>query len=136
MRQYKSAVKNIAVIMFPICLSVFLVAPLALEIWIDPVFSESTALLLRILSIGIFVVSIGQVPLAGLYAISRPEVIAFAQLFELVLYILALYYLLNWFGLIGAAVCWSARAIFDTFVLHFLFRKNLESVRSNFDERP
>lgn len=100
--------------LLPVVLSV----DLFFRSWLGDGFSEDMVPVAKIIMIGIFFNAIGQVSLAALYASNRPGYVAKAHIIELLLYVIFLPVVIIYFGILGAAVVWSARALLDFLILH------------------
>jgi O-antigen/teichoic acid export membrane protein len=89
-----------------------------LAIWISVEFANGVSTdILRILAIGIAVNGAAYIPFAFVQGIGRADVAAKFHLLELVVFVPALLYALQTFGLIGAAVVWVGRVIVDAILL-------------------
>lgn len=125
-KKYMGGLKTIFKMMFPISFVIFITSPYMLSIWIGPEIADEISLIMQILVIGLFIGSFGQISLAGLYSISKPKIVAAVHFFELLFYLIFLYYLSKYYGLFGAALCWTIRVIIDSAVLHALYLRELK----------
>lgn len=101
-------------IVLPVVLSVDLI----FRSWLGDGFSDDMVPVAKIIMIGVFFNAIGQVSLTALYASNRPGYVAKAHIMELFLYAIFLPVAISYFGILGAAVVWSARALLDLLILH------------------
>lgn len=117
---YARSVFRIVLVTAPmvICSAVF--AEEILLLWMGPEFSQSSAYVLRWLSIGVFANGLAQVPYAYIQGTGRPKITALLHLFELPIYLLSAVVLTTRYGITGMAVAWVARAIVDFIALHFI----------------
>lgn len=110
--------KRVAMVMLLVCLSAVIGAYPVLSWWLSPEFAGQAFPVVVILSIGIWLNSMAFVPYTLLHASGNPRLTAFFHLFELAFYIVALWMLTTKFGLVGAAVAWTARVALDLALLH------------------
>jgi O-antigen/teichoic acid export membrane protein len=86
------------------------------------------------LAIGVLVNGLAAVPFAFLQGAGRSDVTAKVHVCELLAYLPLLYFSVNKFGIIGAALVWSLRVFCDGIILHkmvnLIVSKNKDSVQS------
>jgi O-antigen/teichoic acid export membrane protein len=123
--------KRVAYVMLGICATAALLAHPILSLWLSAKFADQALPIVLILSVGIWLNSIALVPYTLMHANGNPKVTALFHLFELLLYMLALWWLANKFGLIGAALAWVARVFLDLVLLHFSASKLLHQNYEN-----
>lgn len=116
---YHQNYKRVAVIMLGICVLAALFAYPLLALWLSPEFAQKALPIALILAVGIWFNSMALVPYTLLHANGNPKITALFHLAELVLYIMALYWLTAYLGLVGAALAWVGRALLDLILLHF-----------------
>ena len=122
---YQRNYKRVAVIMFGICfLAALLIYP-AFTWWLSPEFAKKAMPIALTLSVGIWLNSMALVPYTLLHANGNPKLTALFHLLELVLYVLALWWLASNFGLVGAALAWVGRVALDLILLHIAANKLL-----------
>jgi O-antigen/teichoic acid export membrane protein len=121
---YERSVKLLLVSLFPIIVSVIVLAESGLRLWIGPEFAEHSTRVLQWLAGGVFISCLAQVPFALVQGVGRPDLTAKLHLIELPGYLLALWYLSTRYGIDGAAIAWTARAFIDALVL-FVIAKRL-----------
>lgn len=126
---YKSATFVMFSAVYPIALGIYLLAPEGLSLWIGEQFSQQSTPLLRWLCVGLILNSIARVPHALLQAAGRPSITAKLHLIELPIYAIALWQLLNHFGIIGAAIAWSGRMALDYILLSVCSSISIPEVR-------
>lgn len=89
-----------------------------LSVWISPEFADGVSTdILRLLAIGIAANGVAFVPFAYVQGIGRADVAAKFHLMELVVFVPALLYALQTFGVLGAAVAWVCRVVVDAGLL-------------------
>ncbi|MGI8509231.1 MAG: flippase [Gemmatimonadaceae bacterium] len=94
-----------------------LFAPTILNLWMGPEYALHGAMALRILALGVLIVSVAHIPYTFLEASGRPDIPAKFHLMELVFYVPLAWYLVGAFGITGAAIAWTIRVIVDTILL-------------------
>ena len=104
--------------MFALVLFIVLFANDLLTIWIGPEFAEHSAVVMKLLALGVFFSSIGRITWTVLVAAHRPDIPAKLVLIEAPLYICLLCLLVKFAGLPGAALAWTLRAGWNCCVLH------------------
>jgi len=115
--------RRMALIMFGVCALAALLAYPVLSFWISPEFSKKSLPIVLVLIVGIWLNSIATVPYTLFHAMGNPRITAIFHLIQLIIYILVLYWLTKYFGLIGAAVAWVVRVLLDLVMLHIASRK-------------
>jgi len=116
-RLFERVVEYVFLALFPIALLVVIFAHEGLTIWLGAEFARNSALVLQLLTIGVFINSHARVPFGLIQGAGRPDLTAKLHLLELPIYIALLWWLLNDYGIVGAAVAWVLRIIIDTVLL-------------------
>jgi O-antigen/teichoic acid export membrane protein len=111
------SVKFTFLVLAPVVLVVVLFSPEILQIFLGADFAVQSALVLRILAVGVLINSLAQTPYALLQGVGRPDLTAKFHLLELPLYVATLFMLLGRWGIAGAALAWTLRAALDTLLL-------------------
>lgn len=112
----------VSVIMFVVCLILAFALPKILSIWIGNQLDVQSVLVGQILCIGVFANSIGSMFYTLLHAQGKVYLTAKLHLIELPLFLIALYPLVSLYGVIGAAIAWVGRMVFDAILLAWLSR--------------
>ncbi|VVD60461.1 polysaccharide biosynthesis protein [Pandoraea iniqua] len=120
---YKNSWKLILYIMLPICLAAAALSKVLLTIWLGAKFAEQSWMAASILFMGIFFNSLASVPFTYIQAAGKSRTTAFIHIFETIVYIPALLLVLHTVGIVGAAIAWSGRALFDLLILLYLRRE-------------
>lgn len=107
----------VSTMMFLVCSVIALVLPMVLQLWIKDNLQPESIVVGKILCIGVFANSIGSMFYALLHAKGRADLTAKLHLIELPLFLGALYFLLQRYGIEGAAWAWAGRMSFDTIAL-------------------
>lgn len=96
-----------------------------LNIWLGSQFALKSTLIFQVLILGLIFNSIAQVPFTSIQAQGGSRITAMLHLFEVVPYVLLLLYLIQYYGLLGAAWAWTIRMFVDMGLLIFLDQKNI-----------
>ncbi|MDX7681757.1 flippase [Aeromonas caviae] len=100
-----------------------ILADFVMTTWMGDSFSGEPVIVLRILLIGFFFNSLAQIPFSEIQAKGKSKITALVHIIEIVPYITIIYLLVHSFGVIGAAMAWSIRVVFDFIVLLYLSYK-------------
>jgi O-antigen/teichoic acid export membrane protein len=120
-------IKYIGITLFPIVALFLLYAEDALSIWMGPEFASHSAKVLKWLSPGVLLLSLGHIPYALIQGTGRPDLAAKIHLMELPIYSVALYWCTLNYGIVGAAAAWSARGIVETLLFYVISLRILRS---------
>jgi O-antigen/teichoic acid export membrane protein len=96
--------------------------PWALPLWLGNALPAESIVIGRWLCLGVWINAIGAMHFAWLHAQGRFRETALLHLLELPLYVVLLLLLLRDFGVVGAAIAWTARVTLDTAALIWLAR--------------
>ena len=110
---FERGVRWTFIVLFPITLLATVFASDGLRLWISEDFSRHSSTVLQCLAAGVLVNSLAHIPFAFIQGAGRPDLTAKLHLVELPFYLLALWQLMNWWGLVGAAAAWVLRAVID-----------------------
>ena len=97
--------------LFPVALVVVIFANEGLQLWLGSEFAENSTRVLQLLMIGVFINSHAQVAFGLVQGAGRPDLTAKLHLFELPVFIALLLWLLDEFGIVGAALAWVVRVL-------------------------
>lgn len=122
---FKISTKSLVILLAPISLILSVFAPEILRLWIGTEYESNSGDLLRVMALGIFANCLGFIPASYLQAMGRPSVPARLHVVEFPIYAVALYFGLSTYGLIGTAVCWSARVVVDLLALTYIASRDL-----------
>ena len=120
---YRRSLAVVVFILLPLSLAMATFGRLGLNLWLGPVFTNNTRHVLPILSLGVFVNGLAGVPFALIQAAARPDLTAKLHLAEAPVYLAACWYLTQRFGIDGAALAWTIRALLDAVALLLLARR-------------
>ena len=105
---------------FPVVFLITAFAPELLSWWVGSEIALHSALVMQVLAIGVLVNTPAHVALTLIQAEGKANWTAYTHLFELPVYLAALWWASTHFGIIGVAIVWSARVAIDAAVLLFL----------------
>jgi O-antigen/teichoic acid export membrane protein len=107
----------VAGVMFMVCGILVVALPTVLELWLKTELQSESIIVGQILCLGVFANAIGTMYYALIHAKGRADITAKLHIFELPIFIAALFLLLNEYGVAGAAWAWVGRMIFDASAL-------------------
>jgi len=125
---YIRTVKYIFVLLFPAVLSIVMFAGEGLALWIDSEFAANSSLVLQLLAAGVFINAHANVPFGLVQSAGRPDLTAKLHIIELPFYLVLLWWLLNSFGIVGVAIAWFVRVVFDATVLFVMAGRLVDRV--------
>ncbi|MFJ3149259.1 oligosaccharide flippase family protein [Pseudomonas putida] len=108
---------RVAAMMLVIMSAMALLMPVVLNLWVGEYVNSESVTVGRILCVGVFLNGVGAMLYAFLHAQGRTRTTAIFHLIELPLFVGALYWLIQDFGVIGAAIAWMLRTLLDTLLL-------------------
>lgn len=88
--------------------------------WLGEEFRVASTLVVQWLAVGVLINTLARVPFVALQSAGRPDLVAKVHLAELIPYIFVLMFLINQYGITGAAMAWTLRIIIDTVALTWL----------------
>ena len=116
-RVFSKAVRNMTVVLaFPAVILVIF-GPWLLRLWLGETFAEAGGTAVRILAFGVLMNSLAHIPSSFIIAIGRPDVNAKFHMLELLIHIPIVWWLINHYGVTGAAIAWTIRVTFDAGLL-------------------
>ena len=101
----------------PITVAITLFAERLLGSWIGKDFSNESAVLLQILSIAMFIGSMAQIPFTIIQSAGRSKITALIHCVEVPVFLLTLWFLISFWGALGAAYAWLCRILVDTILM-------------------
>lgn len=99
-----------------------------LRIWLGEEFAIKSILIFQILILGMVFNSIAQIPFTSIQASGKSKTTAILHLFEFIPYLILLWYLINSYSLIGAALAWTIRMFVDMVLLILLDHFNNDNI--------
>ncbi|WP_084168615.1 flippase [Paraburkholderia acidipaludis] len=122
-----TAIRGVAAALTPMTVfGMFLMHPF-LALWVGQEFAQRANSVGETILVGIWINALASIAACHLQATGRPGIVARFQAYEVVPFFLMLWWALHTFGVIGAALAWSARAALDSALLFGAAR---------FDSRP
>jgi O-antigen/teichoic acid export membrane protein len=107
----------------PPSLVAMLLAQEVLTVWLNPEFAAQAVAIFQWLLLGVYLNGFAHIPYAVLQSAGRSDLTAKLHLLELPLYAGLIVGLVAGFGILGAAMAWTARVFLDTILLFFLAGK-------------
>lgn len=107
----------------PALSAMFIGAETFFRLWVGEEFAHGSTVPFYILLGGLLFNVLAYVPHASVVAAGRTDLFAKLYWFELAFYAIAAWLLISTFGIIGAALAWSLRAILDAFVVIALSKR-------------
>jgi O-antigen/teichoic acid export membrane protein len=120
---------RVAVLMAFSCVGLVLLLPIILPLWIKDNFDQQSVFVGQVLCLGVFANSLGSMFYAVLHAQGRADLTAKIHLFELPIFLAALFWATTSIGVAGAAWAWTGRMIFDLFALAWQVRRLSDAKR-------
>jgi O-antigen/teichoic acid export membrane protein len=125
---YRRSMRYMLGIMLPLALVPALFARPGLAWWINEEFADNGYRAAQILAIGVLVNSFGHLSQAVVQAYGRPDLTAKLHLAELVLYVPYSWWLINHYGIEGAALAWVLRVFISTTVLAVMANRCIANI--------
>ena len=112
-KEFKRNVNKSLLLMFLICLPVIIIgllySGLVLKIWFGENYQINSFNILNVLLIGFFFNALAMIPFSAIQALGKSKITALIHCAELVPYLALLYFMVEKYGLLGAAISWSIR---------------------------
>lgn len=118
--------KYVFLALFPVTLTIVAFAHEGLSFWLGAEFAQNSAPVLQWLAVGVLINSLAHTPFALIQGAGRPDLTAKLHLLELPIYLLVLWWLLPQYGILGAAIAWTARVTLDAVILFWLAQRFLD----------
>jgi O-antigen/teichoic acid export membrane protein len=119
----RAARRQLAAVLLPVCLALFVFAPIVLRGWLGPDYAAQGGTALRILAVGVFLGGLAHLPLGVLYGAARPDLPAKIHVGEAVVYLPLTFALVRAFGIPGAAMSWTVRCAADLALYEWATRR-------------
>jgi O-antigen/teichoic acid export membrane protein len=127
-RLYRRAMKHLVAVVGPLTIVLIPLANRGLSIWLGPDFAANSFRVAQLLLVGTLALALEAVPFAFIQGSGRPDIPAKLNLVEIPLYALALFWLIQRYGVTGAAAAWALRATVDALLLiWFTYKLQTES---------
>lgn len=116
--------------LFPVILVIVTLAHEGLTVWVGAEFAQNSTRVLQWLAVGVFINSLAFIPSTLIQSAGRPDLRAKTHIVELPIYLLVLWWLLDAYGIEGAAIAWTIRVAVDAVVFFGIARWLLPDVAS------
>ena len=112
-------IKYMLFILGPSVLIVIVFSHDILLLWQGADIAQNSYKVLQLLAFGVLINSLGWIPSNLVMGSGRSDIIAKIHLFQLVIYIIFAYYLIIFFGVVGASVAFAIRVSFESVLFFF-----------------
>ena len=116
----------------PICIVIFVFSDDLITLWISQEFSEKSAPLLRIMTVGIFINCFSHIPFTYLQGIGKARLTAIIQIIQFPFFIAALMIWIAEYGALGAAYAFLFRICIDSVLMLSVSLRYLSFNGSNY----
>ena len=124
---YSKSLINVFLLMITLTFLVAIFSYIGLKFWINEEVASKSYQLLIILAIGVFFNSLSQVPHSLIQAAGKVKQTSLLHLFEFIIYAFLLFFLLKYFGLVGAGIAFLSRTFIDYVLLSAISKKVLSN---------
>ncbi|MDY0922179.1 flippase [Leclercia sp. CFBP8987] len=107
----------------PLVVVLILLAKMIMHLWLGEEYALHSQTIFQILLVGFFFNSIAQIPFTVIQSLGKAKYTAFLHCLEVVPYLVLLYFLVNSYGVLGAAYAWTIRVFVDCLLLILVSRK-------------
>lgn len=114
---------GITLVFVTISTILFIWGPIILNVWIGENLDDASTQVMRILAIGLVPYTIGTMMISKIHAYGRTDATAKIHLAEAIPFIFLTYYLIQNFGVTGAAIAWTTRVSADAVILTIINKK-------------
>jgi len=121
----RAARRQLAAVMFPLCLTLFVFGPALLGLWLGPAFAAAAGTALRILSAAVFIAGLAILPLALLYGAGRPDLPAKVNVFQVVFHIPITIVAVRLWGITGAAIAVAVMRVEELVLYEWASRREV-----------
>jgi O-antigen/teichoic acid export membrane protein len=119
---FDNGLKYTFILLFPVSFVVVLFASEGLDIWLGGDFASKSARVMQWLMVGVFLNSLAQITFCLVQGVGRPDITAKLHVVQFFPYLLVLWWLLEKYGIEGAAIAWVARVAVDLIALMIVAR--------------
>lgn len=114
------------ILLFPVISLVVIFAQHGMTFWLGAEFASHSYQLLQVFCLGVLINGLAQVPATILQGVGKPQWPAIIHLLELLLYVPISLLSIRHFGLLGAAMAWGCRIMFDAIALAWAVQKTFK----------
>jgi O-antigen/teichoic acid export membrane protein len=118
----RSGNQILLVVLYPCVLFCVTFAPEIMSLWLGSDFCQKSALPFQVLAIGVLINSLVLLPAESMMALGKPEIVGKLCLIELPFHGIITWYMVIYYGIVGAAIAWTGRAILDALCVFMLVR--------------
>jgi O-antigen/teichoic acid export membrane protein len=123
------AVRGLAAALTPMTVfGIFLMHPF-LTLWVGQDFASRATSVGEAILVGIWINSLASIAACHLQATGKPGIVARFQAYEMLPFFALLWLMLHYFGVLGAALAWSARCLLDGVLLFHAARLDARPAR-------
>lgn len=122
-RIFFRGVKFIFLILYPVVLIVSTFSYEGMNLWLGEKFAINSSLVLQFLSVGVLMNSIGVIADNFLQGIGKPKIPTLVYFIELPLFLMAMWFSVEKFGIKGAAFTWMLAASSSAITLYIIANK-------------
>jgi O-antigen/teichoic acid export membrane protein len=109
--------KYVFLVLFPIALVTVSLATPGLHLWLGARFADQSAVVLQWLAIGVLCNGLAQIPFALIQGVGRADLTARLHVFEALIYLPTMWWMIMRLGIDGAAIAWTLRVLVDMIIL-------------------
>lgn len=109
--------RQVGLSMGVVCFLAALFAYPILAYWLNEAFAKQAITVCIVLSCGVWLNSLAQLPATLLHSLGKPRITALLHLFETLIYTFMIIIGVNAFGILGAAIAWTVRVMIDFIAL-------------------
>lgn len=114
---FNKAVFWLFLTLLPVTVFIALFSNEIISVWIKSEFAQNSSFLLQIFSVGIFLNCLAHIPFTLIQGVGAPRATALIQTAELPLFLIALWWMIFSYGLVGAALAWLLRTVLDMLLM-------------------
>lgn len=127
-------VRHVFLLMFPPVLILTVMAHAGLSLWLGTRFADKSSEVLQLLSAGVLINSLAQVPFTFLQGVGRADITAKLHMLETVMYLPLLWYLITVAGITGAAIAWVLRVTADAIAMLYAVSRVVPEAKKHIRE--
>ena len=120
---YAQCIRCMFLVLAPITVVLVVFARPITQVWLGNDFVLKSASVLQVLAIGVFFNCFTHIPYCFLQGLGRPEAPVKVFVLELIPYAILTWWMIHRYGIVGAAVMWSARVAIEMLVLMYVARR-------------
>lgn len=113
----KTSVYSLFLVLLPLTVAIAIFADELLTIWINSDFADHSSIYMQIFAVGMLFNSLAQISFVLIQSAGASQLTAKVHIIELPLFLVALWLLIPIYGILGAAIAWFVRIVFDTLLM-------------------